>query len=150
MTKFVQGRTLGFLGEPRVDVLTLNIALAELPGQSAGYRCRLSSRGVREMTAAASGQPGEPRPAGHPAVAPHRDKAAHPAAAARILIVEDQPELLRALRINLRARQYEVATAATGREALASAVANPPDAVILDLGLPDIDGIEVIVELRRW
>jgi len=67
-----------------------------------------------------------------------------------VLIVEDQPELLRALRINLRARQYDVLTARTGREALAVAASEPPDAVILDLGLPDIDGTEVIVELRRW
>jgi len=67
-----------------------------------------------------------------------------------VLLVEDQPELLRALRINLRARQYDVLTARTGREALAVAASNPPDAVILDLGLPDIDGTEVIVELRRW
>ncbi|MDQ2811962.1 MAG: response regulator [Actinomycetota bacterium] len=67
-----------------------------------------------------------------------------------ILIVEDQPELVRALRINLRARQYNVLTARTGREALAVAASHPPDAIILDLGLPDIDGTEVIVELRRW
>ena len=70
--------------------------------------------------------------------------------AGRVLIVEDQPELLRALSINLRARQYDVLTARTGREALAVAASHPPDAVILDLGLPDIDGTEVIVELRRW
>ena len=69
---------------------------------------------------------------------------------AAVLLVEDQPELLRALRINLRARQYDVVTARTGREALAVAASHPPDAVILDLGLPDIDGTEVIVELRRW
>jgi len=69
---------------------------------------------------------------------------------AGVLIVEDQPELLRALSINLRARQYDVLTARTGREALAVAAGRPPDAVILDLGLPDIDGTEVIVELRRW
>jgi two-component system, OmpR family, KDP operon response regulator KdpE len=68
----------------------------------------------------------------------------------KILIVEDQPELVRALRINLRARHYEVLTARTGREALAVAASHPPDAIILDLGLPDIDGTEVIVELRRW
>jgi two-component system KDP operon response regulator KdpE len=67
-----------------------------------------------------------------------------------VLIVEDQPELLRALRINLLARQYDVLTARNGREALALAAEQPPDAVILDLGLPDIDGTEVIVELRRW
>jgi two-component system, OmpR family, KDP operon response regulator KdpE len=67
-----------------------------------------------------------------------------------ILIVEDEAELVRALRINLRARQYEVRWAGTGREALAVAASHPPDAIILDLGLPDIDGTEVIVELRRW
>jgi two-component system, OmpR family, KDP operon response regulator KdpE len=67
-----------------------------------------------------------------------------------ILVVEDQPELMRALRINLRARQYDVLTARSGREALAVAASHPPDAIILDLGLPDIDGTEVIVELRRW
>jgi two-component system, OmpR family, KDP operon response regulator KdpE len=76
----------------------------------------------------------------------------HPAlaGAATILLVEDQPELVRALRINLRARQYDVLAARTGREALALAASHPPDAIILDLGLPDIDGTEVIVELRRW
>ena len=67
-----------------------------------------------------------------------------------ILVVEDQPELMRALHINLRARQYDVLTARSGREALAVAASHPPDAIILDLGLPDIDGTEVIVELRRW
>jgi len=81
------------------------------------------------------------------ATGPQYPEAARPA---KVLIVEDQPELQRALRINLRARQYEVLTARTGREALALAASQPPDAVILDLGLPDIDGTEVIVELRRW
>jgi two-component system, OmpR family, KDP operon response regulator KdpE len=66
------------------------------------------------------------------------------------LIVEDESDLVRALRINLRARQYEVRCAGTGREALAMAASHPPDAIILDLGLPDIDGTEVIIELRRW
>jgi len=69
---------------------------------------------------------------------------------AGILIVEDEPELVRALRINLRARQYNVLTAGTGREALAVAASHPPDAIILDLGLPDIDGTEVIIALRQW
>jgi two-component system KDP operon response regulator KdpE len=81
-------------------------------------------------------RPGTPRPGTGPR--------------AGILVVEDEPELVRALRINLRARQYDVQTAGTGREALAAAAARPPDAIILDLGLPDIDGTEVIVELRRW
>jgi two-component system KDP operon response regulator KdpE len=70
--------------------------------------------------------------------------------APRVLIVEDEPALLRALRINLRARGYDVATAATGAEGLAAARRHPPDVVLLDLGLPDIDGGEVIRELRAW
>ncbi|HEV3382614.1 MAG TPA: response regulator [Trebonia sp.] len=68
----------------------------------------------------------------------------------RVLIVDDEPQILRALRINLRARQYEVFTAATAAEALAAAAAHPPDLVILDLGLPDMDGVEVIGGLRGW
>jgi len=68
----------------------------------------------------------------------------------RVLLVEDEPALVRALRINLRARDYEVDSASAGRAALAVAARHPPDAVILDLGLPDVDGIEVIRELRRW
>jgi two-component system, OmpR family, KDP operon response regulator KdpE len=65
-------------------------------------------------------------------------------------VVEDEAAMSRALRINLRARGYEVTTTRTGREALAEAGQHPPDAVILDLGLPDLDGVEVIRELRGW
>jgi two-component system, OmpR family, KDP operon response regulator KdpE len=67
-----------------------------------------------------------------------------------VLIVEDEPHLLRALAINLRARRYDVHTAANGRTALTLAGRRPPDLVILDLGLPDIDGIDVIHGLRGW
>jgi two-component system KDP operon response regulator KdpE len=67
----------------------------------------------------------------------------------RVLIVEDEPALLRALRIDLRARGYEVMTAARGRDALDQAARRPPDAVLLDLGLPDTAGTEVR-ELRGW
>ena len=84
------------------------------------------------------------------AAAPDRALHAGARTGARVLLVEDEPGLLRALVINLRARQYDVITASSGREALATAASRPPDAVILDLGLPDIDGTEVIVELRRW
>ncbi len=68
----------------------------------------------------------------------------------RVLVVDDEPQLLRALRINLRARDYDVHVAATGTDALRIASAHPPDLVILDLGLPDLDGVEVIHGLRGW
>ena len=105
---------------------------------------------MAELTSAVpSPRPGDPRP-GPQAPGDAQPGPQAPADAHRILIVEDQPELIRALRINLRARQYEVLTARTGREALAVAASQPPDAIILDLGLPDIDGTQVIVELRQW
>jgi two-component system KDP operon response regulator KdpE len=68
----------------------------------------------------------------------------------RVLVVDDEPQILRALRINLAARGYDVATAADGREALRVASETPPDLVVLDLGLPDIDGVDVIAGLRGW
>jgi two-component system KDP operon response regulator KdpE len=68
----------------------------------------------------------------------------------RVLAVDDEPQILRALAINLRARGYHVLTAADGRQALAAAAASPPDLVILDLGLPDLDGVDVISGLRGW
>lgn len=69
---------------------------------------------------------------------------------ARVLVVEDDRSLRRALGINLKARGYEVVLAEGGRAALAAASRKPPDVVILDLGLPDIDGVEVIEGLRGW
>ncbi|HEY3014619.1 MAG TPA: response regulator [Nocardioides sp.] len=68
----------------------------------------------------------------------------------RILVVDDEPQLLRALGINLRARKYDVRTASTGTEALEIAATEPPDLVVLDLGLPDMDGTEVVAGLRGW
>ncbi len=68
----------------------------------------------------------------------------------RVLIVDDEPQILRALRINLTARQFEVVTAGDGNQALASARAEHPDIVVLDLGLPDVDGVDVIRRLRTW
>ncbi len=68
----------------------------------------------------------------------------------RVLVVDDEPQILRALRINLRVRDYEVQVASTGAEALQMASHRPPDLVILDLGLPDLDGVEVIQGLRGW
>lgn len=68
----------------------------------------------------------------------------------RVLVVDDEPQLVRALVINLRARQYEVDAASDGATALKLAAARTPDVVVLDLGLPDMDGAEVIKGLRGW
>jgi len=68
----------------------------------------------------------------------------------RVLVVDNEPQLLTALRINLAARHYDVDTAADGAAALEAASARPPDLVVLDLGLPDMDGVEVISALRTW
>jgi two-component system KDP operon response regulator KdpE len=68
----------------------------------------------------------------------------------RVLIVDDDPQLLRALGINLRARRYDVDTAPDGATALATASRRPPDLVVLDLGLPDMDGVDVVRGLRGW
>ncbi|MFF7408889.1 response regulator [Streptomyces lydicus] len=68
----------------------------------------------------------------------------------RVLVVEDEPPLVRALEINLKARGYDVETAPDGAHALRRAAARPPDVVLLDLGLPDMDGNDVIKELRGW
>jgi two-component system KDP operon response regulator KdpE len=67
-----------------------------------------------------------------------------------VLVIDDEPQIIRALRINLRVRQYEVHTAGTAGEALELAARHRPDLVILDLGLPDLDGVEVIHGLRGW
>ncbi len=68
----------------------------------------------------------------------------------RVLVVDDDTALLRALAINLRARHFEVETAADGATALRKAASSLPDLVVLDLGLPDLDGVEVVAGLRGW
>ncbi|KJY45326.1 MULTISPECIES: response regulator [unclassified Streptomyces] len=68
----------------------------------------------------------------------------------RVLVVDDEPQIVRALVINLKARKYEVDAAADGAGALELAAARHPDVVVLDLGLPDMDGVEVIKGLRGW
>ncbi len=68
----------------------------------------------------------------------------------RILVVDDEKQLLRALRINLTARRYEIVTAEDGAGALQAAAKHIPDLVVLDLGLPDMDGTDVIAGLRGW
>jgi two-component system, OmpR family, KDP operon response regulator KdpE len=68
----------------------------------------------------------------------------------RVLVVDDEPQIRRTLAINLRARGYQVDLAATGEEALKAAAHQQPDVVVLDLGLPGIDGLQVIHGLRGW
>jgi len=68
----------------------------------------------------------------------------------RILVVDDDRQLLRALRINLTARGYGVVVALTGAQGLSAASREGPDLVIVDLGLPDMDGVEVVAGVRGW
>lgn len=72
---------------------------------------------------------------------------AHPR---RVLVVEDEPEIVRFLRAALTSAGYALQVAATGRDGLREAASQPPDFVIVDLGLPDVDGVEVIRRLREW
>ncbi len=67
-----------------------------------------------------------------------------------ILVVDDEPQIARALRTILSEKNFNVTTASRGEEALVLAAAHPPDVIILDLGLPDIDGYEVCAQLRMW
>jgi two-component system KDP operon response regulator KdpE len=68
----------------------------------------------------------------------------------RVLVVDDEPQILRALRINLHARRFDVVTAADGSTALDAVKDQKPDLLVLDLGLPDLDGVDVIRSLRTW
>jgi two-component system KDP operon response regulator KdpE len=67
-----------------------------------------------------------------------------------ILVIDDEPQIVRALKTILTARQFRVSAAGTGEEGLALAAAQKPDLVILDLSLPDMDGVEVCRQLRQW
>jgi two-component system, OmpR family, KDP operon response regulator KdpE len=68
----------------------------------------------------------------------------------RVLVVDDEPQILRALSITLKARAYDVVVAVNGKQALGMAAQSSPDIVVLDLGLPDLDGLDVIRGLRGW
>jgi two-component system KDP operon response regulator KdpE len=70
--------------------------------------------------------------------------------APHILVIDDEPQILRAMRTILTEKQFRVTTASRGEEGLALAATNEPDLIILDLGLPDIDGVEVCSRLREW
>jgi len=67
-----------------------------------------------------------------------------------ILLIDDEPQILRALKTILQANHFRVASAATGEQGIALCVAQPPDVIILDLTLPDMDGIEVCRQIRQW
>lgn len=67
-----------------------------------------------------------------------------------ILVIDDEPQILRALRTILEAKRFQVSTAATGEHGLAIAASEQPDVIILDLGLPDMDGVQVCARLREW
>jgi two-component system KDP operon response regulator KdpE len=69
---------------------------------------------------------------------------------ARVLVIEDEPQIVRVLRISLRRHGYEIDIAPSGRTALAVAAQRPPALIVLDLDLPDMKGVEVIRRLRRW
>lgn len=68
----------------------------------------------------------------------------------KILIADDDPQILRALRVTLGARGYEIVTAVNGRDAVNAAIEQRPDLFMLDLGMPELDGVEVIQALRGW
>ena len=69
---------------------------------------------------------------------------------AKVLVIDDDPSLLRALRLGLRSSGHEVFTAASGEQGVTETAVSSPDIVILDLGLPDIDGLEVCRRIRQW
>ncbi len=81
---------------------------------------------------------------------PDHDPGLGGAIVTRVLVVDDEPSILRALRINLSAREYDVTTAVDGTTGLAAVARDRPDVIILDLGLPDMDGTEVIHGVRGW
>ena len=70
--------------------------------------------------------------------------------APHILVVDDEPQIQRAIRTILTEKGFKVTVASSGNEGLTLAAVNEPDIVILDLGLPDMDGVEVCIRLREW
>lgn len=69
---------------------------------------------------------------------------------ARILVIDDEPQIRKLLKVTLQAHRYEISDAATGEEGVALASVSPPDLIILDLGLPDMGGLEVLKRIREW
>ena len=114
--------------------LTMTLSLPAVPAAETAPVSRSAPTRPPEASPTAS------RPTPRPAQ-PHAQQAGP---VTTVLVVDDEPQILRALRINLRVRQYDVHTAGSGGEALEIAAEHPPDLVILDLGLPDLDGVDVI------
>ena len=122
-------------------------AMADLLPARDAFPARPGNPALKKATAWLQERQGERQPLKDHGCGPAGPERAR---TSRILVVEDQADLQRVLQISLRARLYDVMAAATGREVLAMAAIWLPDAVVLDLGVPDIDGTEIIVELRRW
>ena len=134
---------------PRVGLPAL---LARQRGRLHGPRSRDRTRlcGGERRQFAGRARRGRCRTRPHAANPTTRVEPSLSASAHRILVVDDEPQILRALRTNLRGAGYDVVTAETAEAALAEAAMRAPDAVILDLLLPDARGTDVCRELRRW
>ncbi len=130
-------------GRARPDVRPLPAPRRLEPSRRCGTRPG-GREGVRR------GDEGLDRGRGHARRRAHGDRSVEGRGMTRILVVDDEPQILRALNTNLRARGYDVDLAPTGEKALDLAARKHPDLVILDLGLPGIDGVEVIRGLRGW
>ncbi len=133
-------------GVPRDEHESLFVPFRRLDDSSP--RGRRPRHGGREGLRRGDGR--RDRDRRHAGRRPHRGRPAAGGGVTTILVVDDEPQIRRALGINLRAREYDVHLAATGEEALTLAARTHPDLVVLDLGLPGIDGTDVIRGLRGW
>ena len=118
-----------------------------------GPRHRARLRGGERWATLGAGRPGRRPSRPQPAARRHARSGASERGArmsSRVLVVDDEPQILRALKTSLRGAGYEVETAETVEQALSLLAANPPDAVVLDLVLPDGSGVEICRELRTW
>src|SRR5215218_11093848 len=127
-----------------------------LPGRPHGHG---TTRGTRPLSTVSTGYKGTVKNPRRPTKKPSRSARwrgvlpgrpyAH-GMGDRVLVVDDELSMLRVVAANLRARGYEALTAATGEDALTAIEARQPDCIVLDLGLPDVGGLEVLRRLRTW